>query len=309
MIIVLKSALQTTVQDLGRRGHRHLGVPQGGAMDPLALTIGNYLLGNAANCAALELCMPPAQLRFEVPCAIALTGAECFARLDDVPLELGRRVEVEAGQILLLGAPSKGFRAYLCVAGGIEVPAVMGSRSTDLQASIGGLEGRLVRRGDALQIARSIRRREARPAALLPALGNSIRVMPGREFGEFDAESRGRFLTAAWRIGNQSNRMGYRLEGTALVRSRGEELKSHAVFPGFIQVPPGGAPIVLMADAQATGGYPRIATVIAADLWRLAQIRPGASVRFTAVGGAEALHLLRRQRRYLQRIRRSFDAD
>jgi biotin-dependent carboxylase-like uncharacterized protein len=309
MISILKPALQTTVQDLGRRGYRHLGVGLCGAMDRLSLTIGNYLVGNAAEAAGVEFCMPPARLRFDAGCAMALTGADCSARLDGAPVPLGRRVLIEAGQILDLEAPSSGFRAYLCVSGGIDVPLVMGSRSTDLQAAMGGLDGRLIRRGDILRIRAAKVPRESRAGVLLPPLGDVFRVMPGPEFEGFEAESREQFFTAVWKVTNQSNRMGYRLEGPALVRRDAEELKSHAVFPGFIQVPPGGAPIVLMADAQATGGYPRIATVIAADQWRLAQIAPGASIRFAQLGRVEAQLALQRQRRYLQRIYGSLYAN
>jgi biotin-dependent carboxylase-like uncharacterized protein len=309
MISFLKPALQTTVQDLGRRGYRHLGVGLCGAMDSLSLTIGNYLVGNAADAAGVEFCMPPARLRFDARCAAALTGADCSALLDGAPVPLGRRVLIEAGQILDLEAPRSGFRAYLCVTGGIDVPLVMGSRSTDLQAAMGGLDGRLIRRGDVLKIMAAKVSQESRNGVLLPPLGAEFRVMPGPEFESFEAESRDLLFSADWKVTNQSNRMGYRLEGPALVRRDAYELKSHAVFPGFIQVPPGGAPIVLMADAQATGGYPRIATVIGADQWRLAQVAPGASIRFARLGREEALLSLQRQRRYLQRVHGSLYAN
>ena len=309
MISILKPALQTTVQDLGRRGFRHLGVGLCGAMDSLSLTIGNYLVGNTADTAALEFCVPPARLRFDVPCAMALTGADCSARLDGVPIDVGRRIAVEAGQILDLEAPGAGCRAYLCVAGGIDVPLVMGSRSTDLQAAIGGLDGRLIGRGDILKIAATDAPRESGTGVLLPTLGNVIRVMLGPEFASFEEESRDLFFSAEWKVTTQSNRMGYRLAGPALIRLDANELKSHAVFPGFVQVPAGGAPIVLMADSQATGGYPRFAIVIAADQWRLAQIAPGTSIRFARLGRAEATLALQRQRLYLQKIHGSLHAN
>jgi biotin-dependent carboxylase-like uncharacterized protein len=308
MIDILKPALQTTVQDLGRPGFRHLGVGLCGAMDRLSLTIGNYLVGNAADSAGLEFCMPPARLRFDAGCVMALTGADCSARLDGVPVALGCGVAVEAGQILDLQAPSSGFRAYLCVAGGIDVPLVMGSRSTDLQAAMGGLDGRLIRRGDRLKIMAGVVPRVSGSGVLLPLLDPVLRVMPGPEFDGFEPESRERFFAAAWKVTNQSNRMGYRLEGPTLARQPAAELKSHAVFPGFVQVPTGGAPIVLMADAQATGGYPRFATVIAADLWRLAQLGPGTSIRFAPSSRADALTALQRQQRYLRRIQGSLHA-
>jgi biotin-dependent carboxylase-like uncharacterized protein len=305
MITILKAAVQTTVQDLGRHGLRHLGVGAAGAMDQLALMIGNYLVANPANAAGLELCMPPARIRLDAHCAIALTGADCSARLDNTPLVVGHRVVVEAGQTLDLSAARSGIRAYLCLSGGIDVPQVLGSRSTDLSAGIGGLDGRLMRDGDVLKISQSTLPSRAPAAVLLPQMGSMIRVIPGPDADEFAPDWRDALLQASWKVTNQSNRMGYRLDGPALIRRATEELRSHAVFPGVIQVPAGGAPIVLMADAQATGGYPRIASVIAADQWRLAQIAPGRSIQFALCTRAEALLALRKQDIYLQRMQRS----
>ena len=308
MMTILKPAVQTTIQDLGRHGFRHLGVGAAGAMDRLSLLIGNYLVGNAADAAGLELCMPPAQIRLDAACAIALTGADCLARLDHTPVGVGRRVVVEAGQTLELSAAHSGIRAYLCIAGGINVPPVLGSRSTDLQAGMGGLEGRLIRRGDVLRTAPSTLPGPTAAGVLLPQMGSSIRVLPGPEFEDFAPESRTALFTAAWTVSTQSNRMGYRLQGPALLRQDTGELRSHAVFPGLLQVPPNGAPIVLMADAQATGGYPRIACVIAADQWRLAQIPPGAPIHFELATRAAALLAWEKQRAYLQLMQRGLHA-
>jgi len=308
MISILRPAVQTTVQDLGRHGFRHLGVGGSGAMDRLSLIIGNYLVGNAEDAAGLDLCMLPARFRLDANCAIALTGADCSARLDNTPLGVGRRVVVEAGQTLDLSAARSGIRAYLCISGGIDVPLVMGSRSTDLQAGMGGIDGRLIRRGDVLKISPSTISNWAPAGVLLPQMGSLIRVIPGPEFDRFGPESCDVLFKASWKVTTQSNRMGYRLAGPALVRQDTEELKSHAVFPGMIQVPTGGAPIVLMADAQATGGYPRIASVIAADQWRLAQIAPGTSIHFELWTRARALLALQKQHSYLQRVQRSLHA-
>jgi biotin-dependent carboxylase-like uncharacterized protein len=224
------------------------------------------------------------------------------------------------------------MRAYLCVAGGIDVPEVLGSRSTDLQAAIGGLDGRLLRRGDVLMISRPTPTHSAatdaaapthaaaptraaaaaidEPSAsdLPPQIGNLIRVLPGPEFDDFAAAARDVLFKASWKLTSQSNRMGYRLEGPMLARQGTDELRSHAVFPGVIQVPPNGAPIVLMSDAQATGGYPRIGCVIAADHWRLAQIAPGMSIQFEPCIRAAALSALQQQQGYLQRLQQSLRA-
>ena len=312
MIAILKPAVQTTVQDLGRPGLRHLGVGRAGAMDLLSLTIGNYLVGNTGGAAGLELCIPPARIRLDADCAIALTGADCSARLDGAPMHIGRRVVAAAGQILDLSAAQSGIRAYLCVAGGIDVPEVLGSRSTDLQAGIGGLEGRLLRRGDVLAISpptsthRAPKQTSKPPASvLLPQMASLIRVLPGPEYDGFAAEARDLLFKASWTLTSQSNRMGYRLEGPTLARQDTDELSSHAVFPGLIQVPASGAPIVLMSDAQATGGYPRIGCVIAADQWRLAQVAAGMSIRFEHCTRTAALSALHQQQVYLQRLQRS----
>jgi 5-oxoprolinase (ATP-hydrolysing) subunit C len=305
MISILKPAVQTTVQDLGRAGYRHLGVGCSGAMDWLSLIIGNYLVGNAKDAAGLELCLPPARIRFDATCIIALTGADCSARLDDAPVGVGCRQLVNAGQTLDLSIAQSGVRAYLCIAGGIEVPPLLGSRSTDLQAGMGGLEGRLVRRGEVLQLSPSRSTDPTGVSVAMPQIGTSIRVIPGPELNDFTAASCELFYKASWKVSHQSNRMGYRLEGPALVRQYNEELKSHAVFPGTIQVPPGGMPIVLMAEAQATGGYPRIASVIAADRWQLAQIPAGTAIGFVPTTRAGALRAWHQQQGYLEGIQRS----
>jgi len=294
MISILKPAVQTTIQDLGRY-YRHLGVARCGAMDRLSLIIGNLLVGNAHEAAGLELCVPPARIRLDVNCAIALTGADCSARLDDKPVDVGQRVIVQAGQTLELSVARSGFRAYLCVSGGFDVPLVMGSRSTDLQAGMGGLDGRLIRRGDVLTIFPSTIGSQTPSGVPMPPLERSIRVIAGPEFQSFAPESRDLLFKASWKVSMQSNRMGYRLEGPALLRQDAQEMRSHAVFPGVIQVPASGLPIVLMADAQATGGYPRIASVIAADQWRLAQISPGTSIDFELCDRAAALSALHKQ--------------
>ena len=277
-------------------------------MDALSLRIGNDLVGNPAGAAGLELCLPPATVHFAADSLIALTGADCAARLDHSELRIGQALSVREGQTLTLGAPVSGLRAYLCVAGGIDVPIMLGSRATDLQAGIGGLEGRLLRRDDVLNIGPAAPLRPSAMPVLLPQLSLSICALPGPEFEDFEPASRDALFAASWTVTAQSNRMGYRLQGTALSNRRSGEMKSHAVFPGTIQVPPGGAPIVLMADAQATGGYPRIAAVIAADLWRLAQVAPGSAIRFVRTDRGGALRALQRQRSYLQRIHGSLHA-
>ncbi len=321
MITVLKPGLQASVQDLGRPGLRHLGVGLSGAMDRLSLAVGNCIVGNPTDAACLELTAPPARIRFESSCAIALTGADCSAHLDEVPLGRGRRIPVGAGQTLDITAPRAGIHAYVCISGGIDVAPVLGSRSTDLQAGLGGLDGRPLRPGDTLKMramgpapAKTVARSDpdqgaaGRVAVLLPEMKGVIRVMRGPEFDEFDVAARDALMQSLWTVTPQSNRMGYRLLGAALLRRTTRQLNSHAVFPGVIQVPDGGAPIVLMADAQATGGYPKIATVIAADLWRMAQVRPGNTIGFELVTRAQAHLAWQKQQQYLMRLQEGLNA-
>jgi len=321
VITVLQPGMLASIQDQGRPGLRHLGVGRSGALDGLSLSIGNALVGNPPGAAGLELTLPPAQFRFESACLVALTGAHCPAQLDGSSVGAGRAIAVGAGQTLRLGEARAGARAYLCVAGGIDVAPVLGSRSTDLQAHIGGLEGRALRKGDRLAvgpagqpIARESPRAHGDAAGAPPAVvrlpdpGGAIRVLPGPEFDEFADLAREAFLRSVWTVAPQSNRMGFRLQGPALGRTNSRDLNSHAVFPGLVQVPPGGAPILLMADAQATGGYPRIASVIAADLWRVAQVRPGGAVSFELASREQAQGASQRQYRYLSRMQDGLDA-
>ncbi len=303
MIEVLRAGPLTTVQDLGRTGWRDRAFSLCGALDDTALQWGNLLVGNDVNAAGLEFTLGPATLRFHADTCIALTGTDADAALDGRPLRPWWRARVRAGQTLQLAAPRERMRSYLCIAGGLGVPDVLGSRSTDLKAGFGGFEGRALRDGDRLPVA-SPARLPTRAVGLRPPEWTSeVRVLPGPEHDDFPPAARRAFCDGAWRVTPQSNRMGYRLEGAALARERGAELASHGVLPGVIQVPPAGQPIVLLADAQTTGGYPRIGVVIRADLWKLGQARLGGTLRFEPCTPAEALAALRAQRDRLDQLR------
>lgn len=306
-LLILRAGPLATVQDGGRSAWRDRGISRCGALDELALARGNLLVGNDADAAGLEFTLGPARLRFDVDCCIAVTGTDSEAQLDGRPLRPWWRQRVRAGQTLQLAAPRERMRSYVAVGGGIAVPAVLGSRSTDLKAGFGGLAGRALRDGDRLPLAPPT----PRPATLSErALGlrppdwdATLRVLPGPEYAEFDSAARDALGRADWTVTPQSNRMGYRLAGPALQRERGSELASHGVLPGVVQVPPSGQPIVLLADAQTTGGYPRIAVVIRADLWKLAQLRLGAALRFAPCTPDEARAALAAQRRHLAQLR------
>ncbi len=328
--VVVRPGLLCSVQDLGRHGQRRFGICPGGALDALALTLANRLVGNADAAAGLEITLGGCELRFEAATRIALAGDDFGARLDGRPLWPHWSVPVAAGQTLRLGGANAcgakaGVRSWLAVAGGIDVAPVLGSRSTDLKAGFGGHEGRALRRGDRLplgapalppgQLARAAfgvrsprwwRAPHEAPAEQHgdgedegDAAATRLRVLPGPEYEQFTAASQSRFWGEPWRITPQSNRMGSRLAGPELKRRRPADLLSSGVVPGVIQVPPSGQPIVLLGDAQTTGGYPRIGVVIEADFWKLAQAPLGGALRFVRTDADGARAARERQERYL----------
>jgi biotin-dependent carboxylase-like uncharacterized protein len=316
MIEVLSSAALATVQDLGRSGSLRWGVGSAGAMDPLALAAGNLMLGNEAGAAGIEVPVFPFKLRFGEDCAFALTGADCGARLDELPLLPWWTQRARAGQVLTLGLPRGGARrasrAVLCLAGGVDVPEVLGSRSTQMRGAFGGHEGRALRRGDVL---RAVRRGTdgvtgfglVPPALALPLEVDgvaAVRVLPAAEYLRFEAASRAAFWAKEWKITAQSDRYGYRLEGEALRPLAPMEMRSHGIVPGVIQVPHSGQPIIQMRDAQPSGGYPKFGTVIEADLWRLGQAPIGGRIRFVETGWDEAVAALEETEAWLEKVGR-----
>ncbi|UXY16248.1 biotin-dependent carboxyltransferase family protein [Chitiniphilus purpureus] len=304
-LLIGRPGPQTTVQDLGRTGYRFLGVPAGGACDSVALRVGNLLLGNPAEAAALEIMLGGLQLRFEMPRRFALTGAPVAATLDGRPLSGWRVYEAAAGAVLRLAFSSEGARIYLCVAGGIDVPPVLGSRATGLLAGLGGFGGRGLAQGDRVPLG-PLPACMPQPAAVLPPpRGEVLRVLPGPEWPQLPRAAQRALLTYPWRVSPASNRMGARLTGPQLALEGLAEPDSHAVLPGVVQLPPGGQPILLLADAQTTGGYAKPLVVIEADLWRAGQLHPGATVRFAEIGPDEALAALAAQRAWLAHIERN----
>ena len=315
MIEILSNVALATVQDLGRLGSLRFGVGTAGAMDDLALAAGNLLLGNEAGAAGIEIPVFPFKLRFTADCAFALTGADCGARLDATPLLPWWSHQARAGQVLTLGLPQgaqRASRALLCLPGGVDVPEVLGSRSTQLRGAFGGHEGRALRKGDVLRAAEAQRACRTGfglvpPAFALPQeIGGlvALRVLPGAEYLGFEAASRDAFWAGEWRITAQSDRYGYRLAGEALQPVAPMELRSHGIVPGVIQVPHSGQPIIQMRDAQPSGGYPKFGTVIEADMWRLGQAPIGSRMRFIETTWDEALDALDEVRAWLDKVAR-----
>lgn len=297
-IRIQKPGMLTSVQDIGRYGHQHLGISVCGAMDINAFRRANQVVGNAANEAALEVTLIGPRIEFLDDVVICVAGADLSASLDGEPLRLGRAYEVKRGAILSFGARVNGCRCYIAFAGGIDVPNVLGSRSTDLRVGFGGWNGRALRADDVLPLRAD---RPTTPDATVlnptaPAAEITVRAMRGPHLGMLNPESAARlFGEATFRVGAQSNRMGYRLEGHPLERSAKAEILSEPVQFGTVQLPPDGNPIILMADCQTTGGYPRILDVAAVDLPLLAQAIPGSQVRFTEISIDDAQILYRHQ--------------
>ena len=310
---VVRPGALATVQDLGRRGLQHLGIVPGGAMDPVSHRVANALVGNPAQAATLEVGLSGPELAFDDAALVALHGARFSAEVDDAPLPQSRPVLVRRGARLRIARAEAGCFGYLAVAGGIDVPLVLNSRSTYLAGGFGGWRGRLLQRDAVLPLApdaaelgaarfaRATRHRRPiaagrcetvgwfAPAATLPGHdAPAVRAVEGVHAGLFDEAARAAFFAERWRIAPDSNRMGFRLLGPKLGLAARTEILSQATCVGTVQVPPGGQPIVLMADHQTTGGYPKIAEAIAADVPMLAQLAPGASLRFAPATLAEA---------------------
>lgn len=308
MIAVVNGGLLSTVQDAGRPGYRASGLPVAGAMDRLALAAANVLAGNAPGDAALEVTLAGGAYRFEVSVLAALAGADLSATLDGAALPAWGAFRAPAGAVLAFGAPRSGVRAYLAVRGGLGVPAVLGSRATYLRAKVGGLEGRALAAGDRLPLGRA--RGAARtPATLAPEEvppcggGATVRVLLGPQQDRFGDAGVAAFLGTPWRVTPQNDRMGYRLDGPAVPLAGGvADILTDPVLPGAVQITGSGGPIVMMVDAQTTGGYAKIATVIGPDLRLVAQARSGDVLRFAACGQEEAVAALRAEREVIERI-------
>lgn len=300
MIRVLDPGFFTTVQDLGRLRFGHLGVPAAGAADTFSLRVANRLVGNPDDVAALEMTAQGVSLSFDAPAHIALAGAELEATLDGQPLPMHQTIPVAAGVQLRAGRIHGGFRSYLAVAGGFELPPVLGSVSSDTLSGLGpaplSADATLAAGGSSGPPPAFYLRAPPRFGA-----GASLRILAGPQQDWFTPAARRRLLENEYRVQAQSDRTGVRLAGPALERARGDELPSMGMVAGAIQVPGSGQPIALLANHGSTGGYPVIANVISADLPLLAQLAPGSVLRFTPVDRVQALEALRAEEERLVR--------
>jgi KipI family sensor histidine kinase inhibitor len=289
--------LLTTIQDLGRSGYRRFGLPQSGAMDSLALRLTNLLLGNSPGAAALEFTAPGPRLRAVRPVAIALGGADHAPALNGRPLPMWSAFKLRAGDVLAFGAPRFGQWGYIALPGGVDVPAVMGSRSTYLRAKLGGYGGRRLQAGDRIGCARPDEAALLRLAApLRPRIGGPVvaRIVLGPERAYFTEEAVAALLGEAFHASAEIDRAGYRLSGPCLAHRRNAEMLSDGLLPGALQVPAAGQPIVIMADGPTSGGYPKIGAVVRSDLGKIAQARRNEAIRFRAVDW-DAAHVASRE--------------
>ena len=323
-IEVLAPGLFTTVQDLGREGFGPVGVSPSGAADAVSLRIGNRLVGNAEGAAGLEMTLLGGTFRFPDGAVVALAGSDFGATLDDADVELWTPVEARPGQTLRLGPTRSGARCTLCVRGGIAVKDFLGSASTHVLSGLGGHEGRALRKGDVLKIGMarvegkegtgksacstggtcgtSRERRVAAKALEKLAPRKVLRVTPGPQSDWFPGAARKSFYGSTYRVAEESNRMGLRLEGAPIPAPSGGHMISEGVSLGAIQIAAGGLPIILFVEQQTTGGYPKIANVISADFHSLGQLRPRDEIRFERVELETARMLLREQEELLASI-------
>jgi antagonist of KipI len=311
--VVTRAGFLTSVQDLGRTGFRQFGVSTSGALDSFALRVANLLVGNDEGAAGLEITLGGLQLRFEDERIVAWCGGEFDVQIGSRVLPAGHVANLQSADELRFGHAQIGCRCWLAISGGIDVPVVLGSRSTDLRANFGGLEGRTLRDGDVLPLrtwpgspppATDISswggpHDWVSPAKRYPAL----RFVRGFDWFRFNDVTIQRFTNQEFAVSPDSDRMGVRLDGPELKREDEADLISEAVAPGTIQVPPSGKPILLLGDCQTIGGYPKIAHVITVDLGIAAQLRAGDRVRFSEVSLQDAHRLLVERERDLERFR------
>jgi antagonist of KipI len=302
-ISVVKPGWFTTVQDLGRYGYQQFGVPVAGAMDRFSAVVGNRLVGNPDHAALVEVTLKGPELLFEEDAVIAITGGDLSPSLDGASIPLWEAIELTSGSRLTFGSRGAGSRAYVAIAGGVDVPPVLGSRSTNVPSATGGLKGCPLAQGDILQcgppfpgIAKVARKKL--PIPLRPRYGKpvSLRVIPGPQQGLFPEESLTILTGNPYTVAPQSDRMGFRLTGPRVARETAARFISDATAMGALQVPSDEQPILLMADRQTTGGYPKIAVVISADLHLAAQMAPGDTVRFKTTTLSEAYALIKERR-------------
>ncbi len=294
---ILSSGPLSTVQDLGRYGYMNTGFSSNGAMDAYSFTLANILVGNERNEGAIEMTFMGLTAAFDCDTVIAVTGADVCPEVNGNPIETYTAVQIRAGDTLSMKMAKSGMRAYLAVAGGFDIPLCMGSVSTNLKCKMGGFSGRKLAQGDEIYLKRGTRLLSNEKRSITPSYKNEneikVRVILGPQNDFFTEKGIEIFLSSSYSVSDKSDRMGIRLDGEAIENKNGVDIISDGIVAGSVQIPASGTPIIMMADRQTTGGYAKIATVITADLPRVAQARPNDKIRFIAVNSKTAVKLLK----------------
>ena len=312
-IKIIKAGLLTTIQDMGRYGYQETGMSVSGVMDTRSASLANILVGNDENEGVIEVTMMGPTIEFTADNIIAVTGGDLTAALDGAPLATYQAILVKAGQILSFAAPKSGARAYIAFAGGLDVPVVMGSKSTNLKSKIGGFEGRKLEAGDEIPF--------TAPKTVLPNMGerklaapdfsaksHEIRVALGPQDDCFPQSSIDTFYNGEYTISNEYDRMGCRMQGPVIKHKVGGDIITDGISFGAVQVPSHGNPIVMMADHQTTGGYTKIGNVISVDLPILAQCMPGHKIHFKWISIEAAQYWYCREKKEFSELKTAFNA-
>ena len=312
-VIVENGGVLTTVQDGGRFGYEQYGLSTSGPMDERAFSLANVLVGNDPGTAALEVTILGPTLRMTAPSVIAVTGADLSFQINGTPARMYQALTVKKGDTVSFGAPRSGCRAYVAFAGGVDVPLLLGSRSTLPKFRIGGYQGRRLEKGDQLELGRTVETLpnmslRQLPVDAIPSGIRRVRVIPGPQDDRFTKEGLDAFFGAPYTVGKDFDRMGYRLEGPVVSHKTDGNIISDGIAMGSIQVPSDGHPIVMMADHQTVGGYTKIATVATVDLPVIGQCKAGDQIRFEAVSVDKAQELLIAWRQELAVLRQRLEA-
>lgn len=306
-----KAGLLTTVQDLGRQKFQQYGISSAGAMDSLSLRIGNIITGNPEHFAGIETTLLGPEFIFHGDGIIAITGADSSPKINGHSIEMWSAIQVTNGDLLSFSIPNNGCRTYISISGGVNVEDIMGSKSTFLRGRYGGFEGRAIISKDFIKVGPPVINPMKLKGRKLPIhhipsyFKNNIRFIWGPQENRFTDSSRDDFIKNAYEVTNQSDRMGYRLDGTKLFHKNNADILSDYIAPGAIQVPSNGQPIVLMADCQMSGGYTKIGMIIGVDLPLMAQKKPGDSIQFEPITIEKAQSLWAKQEKWLYLLKMS----
>jgi antagonist of KipI len=298
---ILKAGLQTSVQDLGRFGSAHLGISASGASDNLAMRIGNLMVGNPENTTAIEMTLTGDTVLFHSDAFIALAGSKFKIDLDEKPFPFWSGTYIQAGQVLTIGSTLSGARCYLCVRGGLQVKNIINSTSTHLTSEMGGLNGSILKKGDQIafgnlsHVIQPVKNMENYPFTNTA----TIRATKGLQWDWFDNQNRKLFFEKGYQVSTLSNRMGLRLSGQSIFSSKGSEIITEGMPLGAIQIPGDGQPILSFVEHQTTGGYPKLANVISADLYKVGQLKPGDQFKFQLIDFPEAEKARLKQENYI----------